>query len=49
MGFMLFILLAACGFGFMAAFLPGSRERYLDKEIRIERVDEKEEEAEEKT
>lgn len=46
LGFMLFILLAACGFGFMAAFLPGSKERYMDKEIRVEQVDKKEEEEE---
>lgn len=48
LGFMLFVLLAACGFGFMAAFLPGSKERYMDREIRIEQVDKKEEGEEQK-
>jgi hypothetical protein len=48
----LLIILAASGAGIVGAFLPNIREKYMDKEIRIERVDKKrnedrEEEAQE--
>ena len=33
------ILLAAAGAGMLGAFSPNYREKYMDKEIRIERVD----------
>jgi hypothetical protein len=39
-----FIALAAAGAGFLFAFQP--RERYMDKEIKIERVDKTREENE---
>lgn len=37
----LLIILAAAGAGMLGAFLPNVREKYMDKEIRIERVDKK--------
>ncbi|MBS1508252.1 MAG: hypothetical protein JSS79_16555 [Bacteroidetes bacterium] len=37
----LIIVAAACGAGIAGAFLPNMREKYMDKEIRIERVDKK--------
>ena len=41
------IILAAAGAGVAGAFLPNQRERYMDKEIRIERVDKNRDENEE--
>ena len=38
------IILAACGIGITGNFLSTNRERYMDKEIRTERVDKKEDE-----
>jgi hypothetical protein len=43
------ILLAACGIGITGNFLNNNRERYMDNEIRIERVDKKEDEESEDT
>lgn len=48
-GLTLFIFLAACGLSITGSFLTGARERYMDKEIRTEQVDKKEEEDEDKT
>jgi len=49
-GLVLLIILASCGIGITGAFLQGNRERCMNKEIRIEQVDKKEdEESEEKT
>ncbi len=36
------IILAVSGVGIVGAFLPNNREEFMDKEIRIERVDKKE-------
>ncbi len=36
------IILAVSGVGIVGAFLPNNREKFMDKEIRIERVDKKE-------
>jgi hypothetical protein len=41
------IVLAATGAGMAGAFLPNTRERYMDKEILIEQVDKKRAEEEE--
>jgi hypothetical protein len=38
------IILAAAGAGMAGAFLPNNRERFMDKEIKIEQVDKKREE-----
>jgi hypothetical protein len=38
------IIFAACGIGITGNFLNNNRERYMDNEIRIERVDKKEDE-----
>jgi hypothetical protein len=37
----LFLILAAFGMGIMGNILNNNRERYMDKEVRIERVDKK--------
>jgi len=44
----LMIMLAASGAGLVGAFLSNTRERYGDKEIRIEQVDKKKNEDETK-
>jgi len=45
LGLTVLIILAVCGLG-IGNFLYGGRERYLDKEIRTEQTDKKEEESE---
>jgi len=42
------IALAAAGAGMLGAFLPFTRERYMDKQITIEQVDKKKEENEDR-
>ncbi|GCC51397.1 hypothetical protein SanaruYs_16220 [Chryseotalea sanaruensis] len=37
----IFLILAAFGMGIMGNILNNNRERYMDKEVRIERVDKK--------
>ena len=44
--FVLLIILAVSGIGIFGAFLPNPREKYMDKEIRVERVDKKRDEEE---
>lgn len=41
------LILAAFGVGITGAFMNNSRERYMDKETRIERVDKKEDDERE--
>lgn len=45
-GLIILIILASSGIGFTGHFLSNNRERYLDKEIKIEQVDKKEDESE---
>jgi len=45
-GLICVIIIASTGVGLTGAFLPTNREPYLNKEIRIEMVDEKKEEDE---
>ena len=40
------VILAASGAGMLGAFSPNNREKYMDKEIRIERVDKNRDEEE---
>ncbi len=46
LGLVALILLAVTGVGITGVYLPGNKERYMDKEIRIERVDKREDEEE---
>ncbi|MBA4053994.1 MAG: hypothetical protein C0490_04710 [Marivirga sp.] len=43
MAFLCFLILASTGLGMAAVF--GTKERYTDKEIKIEQVDKKEDEG----
>ncbi len=40
------IILAVSGVGIVGAFLPNNREKFMDKEIRIERIDKNKDEEE---
>lgn len=42
--FVLIVLIILAASGVLAAFLPVTRERYMDKEIRVEQVDKKSDE-----
>ena len=42
----LFMILASFGLGLTGAILPGSRERYMNSEIKTEQVDKREEDEE---
>ena len=44
--FVLAILIILAASGALAIFLPVARERYVDKEIRIERIDKNKDEEE---
>ena len=42
----LFMILASFGLGLTGAILPGSRERYMNSEIKTEQVDKREDDEE---
>ena len=42
----LFMILASFGLGLTGAILPGSRERYMNSEIKTEQVDKREDDDE---
>ncbi len=46
-GVILMMILASFGLGMTGVFLPTSRERYMDVEIKIEQVDKEDEEEKE--
>jgi hypothetical protein len=43
------IIMASCGIGIVGNFLPNNKERYLDNEIKIEQIDNKDDKYDEES